>query len=83
MDGTTALFLIIISIFMAWFPVRMRRNVILYAGGFIVWSLSRSAAVHVVNQWSGNTGVNLAANLVDMFIIIGCLLVWLLGLERR
>jgi hypothetical protein len=83
MDATMAIFLIIISAFMAWFPVRMRRNVILYAGGFIVWSLSRSAALHVVNQWSGNTTVNLAANLVDMFISMGCLLVWLLGLRRE
>jgi hypothetical protein len=83
MDGTIAIFLIIISAFMAWFPVRMRRNVILYAGGFIVWSLSRSAAVHIVNQWSGNKAVNLAVNLVDMFIIMGCLLVWFLGLRRE
>src|SRR5271168_1661078 len=33
MDGTMALFLIIISIFMAWFPLRLRRNVIVYIGG--------------------------------------------------
>jgi hypothetical protein len=82
-DATIAIFLIIISAFMAWFPVRMRRNVILYAGGFIVWSLSHSAGVHVVNQWSGNKTVSLAVNFVDMLIIMGCLLVWLLGLKRE
>jgi hypothetical protein len=83
MDATIAIFLIIISAFMAWFPVRMKRNVILYAGGFVVWFLSRSAAVHVVNQWSGNKTVSLAVNSADMFIIMGCLLVWLLGLRRE
>jgi hypothetical protein len=87
MDGTMASFLIIISMFMAWFPVRMRRNVIVYIGGFIVWALSRSAGVHVVNQWGGNTQVSLAVNLVEAAIVSGCLLLWLLGLrgegERR
>ena len=83
MDGTMALFLIIISLFMAWFPVRMRRNVIVYIGGFIVWSLSRSALVHIVNQWSGNKQVSLIANSVEMCIVIGCLSVWLLELRRE
>ena len=83
MDGTMALFLIIISIFMAWFPVRMRRNVIVYIGGFIVWSLSRSAMLHVVNQWSGNKQVSVVANSVEMGVIIGCLLLWLLGMKRE
>jgi len=83
MNATIAIFLIIISAFMAWFPVRMRRNVILYAGGFILWSLSRSAMLHVINQWSGNKQVSLAANCADMLIIAGCLLSWLLGLKRE
>ena len=30
MDGTMGIFLILISLFMAWFPVRFRRNVIVY-----------------------------------------------------
>ncbi len=83
MDATIAIFLIIISVFIAWFPVRMRRNVILYAGGFIVWFLSRSAGVHIVNQWSGNTSVSLAVNFVEMGIDSCCLLVWLFWLQRE
>lgn len=81
MDATIAIFLIIISVFIAWFPVRMRRNVILYAGMFIVWFLSRSAGVHVVNQWSGDLTVALVVNFAEMGIIIGCLMVWLIGLQ--
>lgn len=83
MDGTMALFLIIISIFMAWFPLRLRRNVIVYIGGFIVWALSRTALVHIVNQWSGNKQVSMVANSVQMFIEMGCLLLWLLELQRE
>jgi hypothetical protein len=83
MDGTMAIFLIIISIFMGWFPVRLRRNVIVYIGGFIVWALSRSALVHIVNQWLGNKQVSMVANSVQMFIEMGCLLLWLLELRRE
>jgi hypothetical protein len=83
MDGTMALFLITISLFMGWFPVRMRRNVIVYIGGFIVWSLSRSAAAHIVNQWSGNKQVSLVVSSVQMFVEMGCLLFWLLEFRRE
>jgi hypothetical protein len=83
MDGTMAIFLILISIFMGWFPVRLRRNVIVYIGGFIVWALSRSVLVHIINQWLGNKQVSMVANSVQMFIEVGCLLLWLLGLRRE
>ena len=82
MDGAMALFLIIISIFMAWFPVRMRRNVIVYIGGFIVWALSHSAAAHIVNRWSGNTDVSMAANSVQMFIGDGVLVALAAGVAE-
>jgi hypothetical protein len=83
MAATMAIFLILISIFIAWFPVRMRRNVIVYIGGFIVWSLSRSAALHLVSQWSGNKHLSMVVNSIEMYVILGCLLVWLLGLRRE
>jgi hypothetical protein len=83
MNATMAIFLIIISIFLVWFPVKMRRNVIVYIGGFIVWSLSRSAAVHLVNQWSANKQVSVAINTFEMCIAGGCLLFWLIGFRRE
>jgi hypothetical protein len=83
MDGAMALFLVIISIFMAWFPVRLKRNVILYIGGFIAWSLSRSATVHIINQWPGNKQISVVVNSIQMFIEMGCLLLWLLELRRE
>jgi hypothetical protein len=82
MDATMAIFLILLSIFLAWFPVRMRRNVIVYIGGFIVWSLSRSALVHVVNQWN-NRHLTFASNIAQMCITLGCLSFWMLGFERE
>jgi hypothetical protein len=81
MDATMAIFLVLISLFIAWFPVRMRRNVIVYAGGFIVWTLSRSAAVHLANN-TNLVATRLISSL-QMGISLGCLLFWLIGFRRE
>lgn len=82
-DGTMGLFLLAMSMFMAWFPVRLRRNVIVYISGFIVWSLSRSVLIHIINQWFNNKAVNQVTNILQMCIAAGCLLFWLAGLRRE
>ncbi len=83
MDATIAIFLNLISLFIAWFPLRMRRNVLVYIGGFIVWFLSRSAASHLVNQFPGNqTATNIISSL-QMCISLACLLFWLIGFRRE
>ncbi len=82
-DGTMAVFLILISIFIAWFPVRLRRNVLVYMSGFIVWALSRSAAMHFINQQYTNARVRDAFDIVQLCIETGCLLLWLIGLRRQ
>jgi hypothetical protein len=83
MDATIAIFLILISIFLTWFPVRMRRNVIVYITGFIVWSLSRSAMVHVINQWFNNPYLTSATNIAQMCVAVGCLGLWMFGFQRE
>ena len=83
MDGTMAIFLILISIFMAWFPIQLRRNVIVYIGGFIVWSLSRSAAIHIVNQRIDNQQVRTIGSIAQMCVGLGCLLFWLGSFRRE
>lgn len=83
MDATMAIFLIIISVFMAYFPVRMRRNVIVYISGFIVWSLSRSALVYIVNQWFNYKKINAVSNIVGMCVEVGCLTFWLIDLRQE
>ena len=83
MDATIAIFLILISIFLTWFPVRMRRNVIVYITGFIVWSLSRSAMVHVINQWFNNPYLTSATNIAQMCVALGCLCLWMFGFQRE
>jgi hypothetical protein len=83
LDSTIAIFLVLISAFMTWFPVRLRKNVILYISGFIVWSLSRSILVHVVNQWFREPRIRVGANIVQLCFELGCLVFWLIGFQRE
>jgi hypothetical protein len=83
MDGTMAAFLILISMFMAWFPVRLRRNVIIYIWGFIAWNLTRTANVHFANQFNKNLFVLHIVNSASMTVAAACLLFWLVMFRRE
>ncbi len=83
LNATMAIFLILISCFMAWFPVPLRRNVVIYITGYIVWALSRVASNQLVKSALGNASVAAAANLAESLLILGCLLYWLLGLQKE
>jgi hypothetical protein len=83
MDATMAIFLILISVFLAWFPLRMRRNVILYISGFIMWSLSRSALLLTINRFFNNKQLISVSTTIQMSVALGCLLYWLIGLKRE
>jgi hypothetical protein len=83
MDATIGMFLILISLFLAWFPVRLRRNVFVYIVGFIVWLLTRSVAAHLETLWQGDHNANLVINMINMCIVLGCLLLWLTGFRRE
>jgi hypothetical protein len=82
-DGAMAIFLIIISLFVAWFPVRMRRNVFIYSSGFIAWSLSHFAAVHASTFFPENKSVIGTINSIKLGVFVACLLFWLFELRRE
>lgn len=83
MNGTIGIFLILISVFMAWFPVRLRRNVIAYVSGFIVWTLTNSAGAHLVNNFPKNLVAIRTISSIRMCIVVGCLVWWLVVLKRE
>jgi hypothetical protein len=80
MDIWMLTFLIVISAFMAWFPVRMTRNGALYIAGFAVYFLARA---------SGLLLVNLAPDFKKMLdpvllsVSFACLIVWLFALRSE
>src|SRR5579862_3803283 len=49
MDAWMLLFLLMIALFMSWFPVRLTRNGALYTGGFVLYFLARSLGLLLGN----------------------------------
>jgi hypothetical protein len=80
MDIGMLVFLIIICVFMAWFPIQMTRNGMLYIAGFVVYFFSRATGLLLTN---------LAPHLQDRFdtamlsVSFACLMTWLVALRHR
>lgn len=83
MGATMGIFLVLLSLFLAYFPVRLRRNVFFYSSGFIAWALTHSAAVFLVNHAPGNQRFRATVNLFQATIQASCLLYWLLGMRQE
>lgn len=74
MDLWMLLFLAIIAVFMSWFPIRLRRNSVLYIGGFMVYFLSRSMGLLLRNL---TPHLKRPIDNAMLTTSILCLLVWL------
>jgi hypothetical protein len=83
MNGTISIFLILISLFIGWFPVRLRSNVIVYIGGFIVWTLTRAASVHLATLFPQSVVAIRIISSIHMSVAAGCLLFWLVMFRRE
>jgi hypothetical protein len=79
MEGSMAVFLLLISCFVAWFPVRMKRNVALYIGGFVAWFLARSSMLLFINLVPPES--RHPFSVVVLLVELLCLLVWLIALR--
>jgi hypothetical protein len=79
MNTWLAVFLLLIACFIAWFPVRMKRNVALYIGGFVAWFLARSSMLLILNRVPPESRHPFV--IVDFLLEFACLLVWLVGLR--
>jgi hypothetical protein len=79
MDTWLLIFLVIISAFMAWFPVPLKRNDGLYMAGFVVYFISRVIClllINMVHAWERPLDV------VMLGIGFACLALWTVALRR-
>jgi hypothetical protein len=81
MDSFVLIFLVLIVIFMTWFPVRMKRNVAFYLVGFMVQFLARSEGLLLLNVLSSR--LENALNITMLSISSACMLVWLFALSQE
>ena len=78
MDAWMLLFLLMISAFMIWFPVRLKRNNFLYIGGFVIYFLARSLGLLFSNI------APLLISKLDNWMVatqIMCLILWTIALQ--
>ena len=81
MDFTILIFLLFITAFMLWFPVKIRRNIALYMGGFAVFYFSRTFGLLMINILPP-ASLKVITNVL-MSCSVCCLLAWLFGLRRE
>ena len=81
MDFAILMFLLFITAFMMWFPVKVRRNIMLYVGGFVVFYLSRTFGLLMINLIPPRS-INVVTNVL-LCLSFSCLTGWLFGLRRE
>ena len=80
MDAWMLLFLLMIALFMTWFPVHLTRNGFLYISGFVIYFLVRSLGLLLSNIAPA------LVSLMDTFMIsiaVLCLLTWTFALRKK
>ena len=78
MNFLTLLFLLIVSALLLWFPIRVRRNIVVYISGFVLFSASRSFGLLLYNL-RPQDGRLISTVLLGLTLL--CLLIWIGGIQ--
>ena len=81
MDATLFLFLLIIAVFLAWFPVEIRRNIVVYIVGFEVYFFVRWAVL-LLTIWRRTQWQVDLYNVISFAITYACIGFWTWGMRR-
>lgn len=79
MDAWMLIFLILLSLFTVWFPVRLKRNVTVYIVGFMIYFLSRTSGLLLTNVMPERFTHPIAV--VMLCVSFLCLTAWAVGLS--
>lgn len=74
------IFILLVSAFLAYFPIRLNRNVVVYSIGYAVYFLTKATALFV-RTLGHRVGPQISA--VLLVVSSSCLLFWVLGLNRE
>jgi len=78
MNFVILLFLLLISILLLWFPIRVRRNIVVYISGFVLFSASRSFGLLLYNLRPQDARL---ISTILMGLTLLCLLIWIIGIR--
>lgn len=78
--STLLIYVLVVSAFMAWFPVRIRRSAAVFIGAFATFFASQCATLLIVN-WTQRTVVWLTVIMLAVSIV--CMIAWSIALRLR
>jgi hypothetical protein len=79
MNFVILMFLLLISGFLLWFPIKVRRNIVVYISGFVLFSASRSFGLLLSNLLPQKATLTVSTILLGLTLL--CLLIWIVGLR--
>jgi hypothetical protein len=78
MNFVILLFLLLISLLLLWFPIRVRRNIVVYISGFVLFSASRTFGLLLYNLRPQD---DRSISTVLLGLTLLCLFFWIIGIE--
>ncbi len=79
MNFVILIFLLVISILLLWFPIKVRRNIAVYISGFVLFALARSFGLLLANLLPQKDTLLVSTILLGLTLL--CLLIWLVGIR--
>jgi len=79
MNFVILIFLLLISILLLWFPVEVRRNIVVYISGFLLFAASRSSGLLLLNLLPQPATVIVSTVMLALTLL--CLLIWIVGIR--
>ena len=79
MNFVILIFLLLISILLLWFPIKVRRNIVVYISGFVLFAASRSFGLLLSNLLPQEATVTVSTILLALTLV--CLLIWIVGIR--
>lgn len=79
MNFLTLLFVLMVSALLLWFPIRVRRNIVVYILGFVLFSASRSFGLLLSNLLPGSETRLVSTILLGL--TLACLVIWIVGIQ--
>jgi magnesium-transporting ATPase (P-type) len=81
MNFIILLFLLLISALLLWFPIKVRRNIVVYISGFLLFSASRSFGLLLTNLLPQSDTRMVSTALLGL--TLACLVIWIIGLQSE
>jgi len=79
MNFVILIFLLLISGLLLWFPIKVRRNIVVYISGFVLFHASRSFGVLLINLRPQEATRLISTVLLGLTLL--CLLIWIVGIR--